>query len=102
MQTLTGKFCGMLGLCAKAGKITYGAFGCEKGIKSGKIKLVVISAQASENTKKEFSDSCKYYNIPIIFSDEDIGKAVGKSANKVFGITDADFAKALIKKQSET
>ena len=55
----------MLGLAAKAGKIVSGEFSTEKAIKSGKAFLVIVSEEASENTKKIFRDKCSFYEIPI-------------------------------------
>ena len=55
----------MLGLAAKAGKIVSGEFSTEKAIKSGKAFIVIVSEEASENTKKMFRDKCSFYEIPI-------------------------------------
>ena len=95
---MSGDFYGMIGLCAKAGKITFGAAACEIGIKRGKIKLVLIEDAASLNTKKSFMDACAYYNVPVIINDlpKTIGEAAGRPANKVFGIVCPGFSKRLM------
>jgi len=95
---VSGEFYGMIGLCAKAGKIMFGAGACETGIKRGKIKLLLIEDTASENTKKDFMDACEYYNVPVILnaSPRKIGEAAGRPANKVFGIVCPGFSKRLI------
>lgn len=95
---MSGDFYGMVGLCAKAGKIVFGAQACEKGIKKGKIKLLLIDSCASDNTKKDFMDACAYYDVPFIVNDSQktIGEATGKPANKVFGILCPGFSKRLI------
>ena len=42
-----------LGLCMKAGKVTSGETGTLQNIQSGKAKLVIVSLDASDNTRKE-------------------------------------------------
>ena len=42
---------GLLGLAAKAGKVQSGEFSTEKSVKSGRAYLVIVSEEASENTK---------------------------------------------------
>ena len=46
----------MLGLAAKAGKIASGEFSTERAVKSGSAFLVIVSEEASENTKKLFRE----------------------------------------------
>ena len=58
---------GTLGLAMKAGKLVSGEFMTERSIKDGEAKLVIIADDASPGTKKNFTDSCKYYHVPIIF-----------------------------------
>jgi len=44
---------------------------------------VVLASDASERTKKQITDKCTYYNIPLIRLDcdmEELGKRVGKSS----------------------
>ena len=55
---------GLLGLAAKAGKVQSGEFSTEKSVKSGRAYLVLVSEEASENTKKKFRNMCTYYEVP--------------------------------------
>ena len=48
------KALGMIGLATKAGKIASGEFMTENAVKSGMASLVIVSAEASDNTKKKF------------------------------------------------
>ena len=43
-----------LGLATRAGKTVSGEFSVEKSLKQRKARLVVVSEEASENTKKKF------------------------------------------------
>lgn len=51
----------MLGLAQRAGKVASGEFSTEKAVKSKKAFLVVVASDASDNTKKMFSDMCTFY-----------------------------------------
>ena len=46
----------MIGLARRAGKVSTGAFVCEKMIKSRRARLVILACDASENTKKAVTD----------------------------------------------
>lgn len=92
------KLLGMLGLAKRAGKLSAGTFICEKTIKSGTAKLVVIASDASENTKKTISNSCKYYKVNVIeySTMAEIGHVVGAKADRaVVSVNDNNFAKAI-------
>ncbi|HBG11872.1 MAG TPA: 50S ribosomal protein L7ae, partial [Clostridium sp.] len=61
------KILNLIGLATKAGKTVSGEFMTEKTVKTGKASLVIISEEASENTKKMFTNMCTYYKVPIYF-----------------------------------
>ena len=65
----------MLGLAEKAGRISSGEFSTEKAVKSRKAHLVLVAEDASENTKKKFTDMCSFYHTPlrIYGSKEELG-----------------------------
>ena len=48
-----------LGLAMKAGKIASGEFQVEHAVKSGNAALVIVTEDASENTRKKFSNMCE-------------------------------------------
>lgn len=50
------KILNLIGLATKAGKIGSGEFMTEKSVKSGKASLVIVSEEASDNTKKMFAN----------------------------------------------
>ena len=53
------KVLNLLGLATRAGKTASGEFMTEKAIKSGKAYLVIVSEEASDNTKKMFENVCQ-------------------------------------------
>ena len=94
------KIYSMLGLATKAGKIVSGEFMTEKTVKSGAACLVIVSEEASDNTKKMFTNMCRFYKVPLhIFgTKEDLGASMGKEFRASAAITDPGFAKAIQEK----
>lgn len=96
------KVLNLLGLATKAGKTASGEFMTEKAVKSGRAYLVLVSEEASENTRKMFLNMCTYYKVPmyVFGKKEELGHSMGKEMRASLAITDAGFSKAL-KKQLE-
>ena len=96
------KIYSMLGLAMKAGKLVSGEFATDKSVKSGKAWLVIVSEDASNNTKKMFSNMCEFYEVTKYFfgTKEKLGHAIGKAMRSSLAITDENFAKS-IRKQLE-
>jgi ribosomal protein L7Ae-like RNA K-turn-binding protein len=93
-------FFSMLGLATKAGKIMSGEFMTEKAVKTYQASLVIVAEDSSDNTKKNFTNMCRYYKVPLYFfgTKESLGKAMGKEMRASLALTDPGFAKALQKK----
>lgn len=87
----------MLGLAMKAGKVTSGEFMVETSVKASQSKLVIVAEDASNNTKKNFSDMCTYYHVPLVFfgSKTALGAAIGKEFRASLSVNDEGFAAAL-------
>ncbi len=90
----------MLGLAAKAGKVASGEFSTEKAVKFKGAFLVVVSEEASENTKKKFRNMCSFYQVPMYLyaSKEALGKAIGKELRASLAVLDEGFARSLEEK----
>ncbi|MBB6449269.1 ribosomal protein L7Ae-like RNA K-turn-binding protein [Geomicrobium halophilum] len=87
-----------LGLAARARKVVSGEDTVIRGIKSKRFYLVLISSDASENTKKQFEDKCRYYEVPLrqTGTRQDLGTSIGKHERVVLGITDEGFSDKII------
>lgn len=96
---MTDKIYGLLGLCQRAGKCKSGEFAVEKSIKSGKAFLVIIPADASDNTKKKFRNMTTYRSVPYqeLGTKETLGHQLGRSERSSISIEDQGFAQAMIK-----
>ena len=88
-----------VGLATKAGKIASGEFLTEKSVKERKAYLVIVADDASDNTKKMFTNMCTHYNVPIYFMEDKValGHAMGKQFRASLAILDKGFADAIIK-----
>lgn len=88
----------LLGLANRARKIISGEELSLKEIRSGKAKLVLLSADASANTAKKITDKCKSYNVPLKVVENRLllGQAIGKEARVVVAIMDNGFAKKMV------
>ncbi len=93
---MAGKFLGMLGLCAKAGKLVSGGEGVEIAIKRGDARLVIADSEASENTRKRITQMCAAAGLPLIF-EENAGAAIGRNERMLIAVTDMNFAQTLIR-----
>lgn len=88
----------LLGLANRARKIISGEELSVKEIRSGKAKLVLLSADASANTTKKITDKCKTYHVPVKLVEDRflLGKSIGKEARVVVTVLDDGFAKKLL------
>ena len=96
-MTLSGRAASLLSLASRAGKIASGEGSAEKSLQSGACELIIVSSEASANTKKKFVNKCHFYGKQVVVSGtaEDLGTAVGKGARVVVSVNDAGFAKLL-------
>ena len=87
-----------IGLTMKAGRLANGEFAVEKSVKEGKAHLVILASDASENTKKKFTDMCRYYNVQTyVYADkESLGHMIGREQRACISINDAALARTII------
>jgi len=89
----------MIGLAARAGKVSSGEFSAERSISGRKAALCILAEDASENTKKHFHDMCSYRGICIMESDlpkGSLGHMIGKKDRAVITVDDPGFSKTII------
>ena len=93
----------MLGIAAKSGNVVSGEFSTEKAVKTGHAYLVIVSVEASENTKKSFCNMTDFYHVPCYCygSKEALGRCIGKEFRASLAVTDENLAKAVEKKLKE-
>lgn len=94
---LKNDFFSMFGLAVKAGRVMLGTFACEKGVKGGKVGLVLMDAGASERTKKDVRNMCRFYDVALIEVEPEgtMGSRCKNEGLMLAGITDPGFIKRL-------
>ena len=83
----TDKTRAMLGLCMRSGNCVSGDTPVEAAVRRNKAKLVILSAQASENTLKQYTHLCNKKHILMVNGPdkETLGGAIGKGEQDVGG-----------------
>ena len=92
----------LIGIATRARKVVSGEFSTERSVKSGKSCLVIVSEEASENTKKKFINMCDHYKVPIyLFGTKDeLGHAMGKEMRASLAVVEEGLAKAIVKQMN--
>ncbi|MFT8362640.1 MAG: YlxQ family RNA-binding protein [Sporolactobacillus sp.] len=89
----------LLGMAMRAGKLVSGEDTVIRAIRGQKAKLVLLSADASERTKKTVTNKCTFYHVPLIQAPDRfvLGKAIGQPARVIVAVIDSHFAGGLIR-----
>lgn len=100
---MNDKFLQFLSLAKKAGNLVEGYNKCEDAVKRNKIKLIILSEDAAQNTINKFSSYCIRYKVPIIKSSskEILGTTLGRLEIKIIGVTDEKMSNKLRELHSE-
>ena len=103
------KLLSLLGFAARARRLVCGTQQRRDEIRRGKLSLVIVAQNASENTKKRIGDACEYYGCEMYIAPTtslELSNRIGKSANiAVIGVADENFAngiRALFKSESHS
>jgi ribosomal protein L7Ae-like RNA K-turn-binding protein len=89
----------LIGIATKSGRLVSGEFSTEKAVKEHKASYVIVAEDASDNTKKMFTNMCTYYNVPINYfgNKDDLGHAMGKEFRASLAVLDKGLADAIDK-----
>ena len=86
-----------LGLARKAGLLINGSEKVLEKIKNKVVKLVLISSNSSDNTKKKFLDKTKFYQVPAMIIDHEIISKIYKDKTPmILGVIDDGLAAKII------
>ena len=102
----TDKILTYLGLASAKRSVVLGTDLVLKEIRKQQINLcVLLASDASDRTKKQITDKCSFYNVPLISVEcdmETLGKRVGKiSPVAVAAICDKGLAAQIVKCAAE-
>ncbi len=96
-NVLSRKFFGMLSLAMKAGALSVGEGKAQDTVRDGGATLIILSADASENTTKRFSDMGAFRDVAVIQTAdrEALGRAIGRESAVVIAVKDGGFSKSI-------
>lgn len=99
-MTRKDKIYGLIGLATRARKIAYGNDAVMDCLKQKKAKLVVITEDASEKTKKNMQYVCQKNNVKIIiFGKKDkLSHIIGKDNKVVIALKEKNIADEIEKR----
>ena len=87
-----------LGLAARGRNVVSGELQTLNAVKDGSAMLVIVAEDASDNTRKLFTDKCGFYQVPLKLygTREQLGRAIGKDIRSSLAIVNEGLAKSII------
>lgn len=97
------KVLSLLGIAMRGRNLVSGEFQTLEAIRKGSAMLVIIAEDASDNTRKLFTDKCAYYGVRLesYGTKERLGRAIGKDFRSSLGVCDAGLADAITRQLKE-
>jgi len=97
------KIFSLLGIAARGRNLVSGEFQSLEAVRNGSAMLVIIAEDASDNTKKLFSDKCGFYKVPIFRygTRDELGQSIGKEFRSSVCVCNAGLADAIIRQLEE-
>lgn len=91
------KFFSMIGMARRAGKLSAGEAAVKDAVRRQTAELVILAADASENTKKSVTNSCSFYKISVIEVPlmDKLGECIGCARTAAVSVNDYNLAKAV-------
>lgn len=96
---MSEKILNLLGLMRRANAIAIGEINTGAALRSGKAKLLLLAADASDNARHRAEGFVNGRNVPIVplpFSKEEVSASVGLSGCSMAAVCDMGFANALM------
>ena len=98
MKNNMNKIHSLLGIAMRAGKLVSGEDGTMLDLKKGKLNLVIVAEDASNNTKKLFKDKSSFRKVNCIelSTKSGLGMSKGKDSRAVIVIKDIGFENKIV------
>lgn len=89
-----------IGMANRAGKLVTGTDACLRAVRAGAVKLIILSVEASDNTRKKIINACSFKNINCMEYGKGgmLGKMTGKDHRIVIGVKDKNLSKLILSK----
>ena len=93
------KIISYLGFAKKSGNLLAGGNTCTYAMAKGKVKLMILAEDISENSEKKIMKEIRKNNVPYVrYGDsEEMSHAIGSSGRTVFALCDRNFAEVILK-----
>ncbi len=94
------KALGLLGLMRRAGAIEIGADNAVGAVRSGRAKLLLLSADVADHARRKAENAMngrRTLPVPLHFTREELASALGVSDCSMAAVTDIGFADALMR-----
>lgn len=90
-------FLQFLGIAWRARALIAGEYPCLQALRSGRGQLLILAADASDNTAKRLLAAAQHHtvNFHVAYSKCELGHAVGQSQRAALLVTDQGFARKL-------
>jgi len=94
---MTEKFWRMLGMACRARRLVFGSDAVERGVRAGKVVLVILADDVGPNTKDKIGRLSVHYEVPLITAGDrqTLGHWTGRETRVVIGVVDEGFANTL-------
>lgn len=88
-----------LGFAKKSGNLLTGVNTCTFAMAKGKVKLMIIAEDISENSEKKVMKEIRKYGVQYVKygKSEELSRVVGSSGRNVFALCDKGFAEIILK-----
>lgn len=85
----------LLGLASRAGSLTAGTGAVRMGVKDGTIRLVIVASDSSPTQRKKLEPLLDAREVPyhVMFSQAELGAAIGRNPVTAVGLGEANFAR---------
>ena len=94
---MKNKVLALMGFAKKSGNLVSGVNTCSFNMAKGKVKLLILSEDISENGEKKTMKDVRKYGVDHIKygTGEELSHATGAEGRSVFAVLDENFADAI-------
>lgn len=91
------KIISYLGFAKKSGNLFAGVNTCTFVLKKGKVKLMILAEDISENSEKKIMKEIRRYGVNYVKygNSDEMSHAIGSEGRTVFAICDENFANVI-------
>ncbi len=94
---MRNKVSSYMGLAKKAGQLISGTNTCAFAMKKGKVRLIILAGDISENGEKKIMKEINRSGVKFVKygKGDELSRAVGSEGRSVFAVCDENFAEVI-------